>query len=185
MKKLKSIKEIREYAIKCHDDAGCTYGDGESYSIHLDLVAKNVRRFHDVFLYDDDLTLTIAAAYCHDIIEDTNISHSKIMIFSGSKTLADIVLRVTDIPAENRLMKHLLTMHKTVGDHRSIILKLIDIYSNSSYSTKTKNIRKLSMYKKEYAYRKPIFMQALSWYKNDLDSDELDKLWIELDKILC
>lgn len=185
MKTLKSIGEIRDYAIKCHDDAGCEYGDGKSYSIHLDLVAKNMRKFKKIFLNENDYILTLAAAFCHDIVEDTNVSHSKIMVFSGSKTLADIVLRVTDVPAENRLMKHLLTMHKTVGDHRSLVLKMIDILSNSTYSLKTNNERKLKMYKREYAYRKPIFKQAFSWYKNDLNVDELEKLWNELDSVLC
>lgn len=184
MKKLKPIKKIREFAIKCHDDAGCKY-DKKSYSVHLDLVAKQVIRFRRIFLDENDYKIVLAAAYCHDLIEDTNISHSKIMVFTSSKTVADTVLNVTDVPTENRLMKHLLTMHKTVGDYNSLLLKMFDILANSDYSVKTDNERKFKMYKREYVYRKPIFKQALSWYEDKLNLGVLEQLWCELDDLLC
>ena len=94
--------------------------------------------------------------------------------------VAKITLAVTDVHAENRLMRHLLTMHKTVSDHRAIILKICDILANATYSKKSGS----SMYKKyctEYAYRKPIFIEALKWYEDKFYQDELKKLWEELD----
>ena len=42
------------------------------------------------------------------------------------------------------------------------------------------------MYKKyveEYEYRKPIFKKALTWYKDNLNMDEVEKLWVILDNI--
>jgi len=96
------------------------------------------------------------------------------------KDAADVVLAVTDVSAENRLMKHLLTMGKTVMNYRAIILKMCDICANATYSRTHGG----SMYKKyveEYAYRNPIVKKALTWYWKELDHDMLAQLWAELD----
>ena len=96
--------------------------------------------------------------------------------------IARIVLAVTDVHEENRLMRHLMTMGKTVKDFRAIVLKLCDIHANASYSKKTGS----SMYKKyvkEYEYRRPIFKTALKWYSKDLNEDVVNELWKNLDEI--
>lgn len=172
------IAIIESYAKECYDKANCTYGDG-SYYIHINMVVDAVKKFGAVFKHPSDYFDTLGAAHTHDLIEDAKQTFNNIKDACGVE-IAKITLAVTDVHAENRLMRHLLTMHKTVSDYRSIILKMCDIYANASYSKKTGS----SMYKKyctEYAYRKPIFIEALKWYKDKINQDELRKLWVELD----
>ena len=174
------FEKIEKYAEKCYADANCKYGDG-TYMIHIRMVVDFVLSHAGVFKGLDDASYTIGGAFCHDLMEDAKQTHNDIRKIAG-KEIADIALSVTDVPAENRLMKHLLTMGKTVRDYRAIILKMADMYCNASYSKKTGS----SMYAKyvaEYAYRKPIFKMALTWYVDDLNQPELEKLWKELDEI--
>lgn len=171
---------VKNYAQKCYNDANCKYNEQE-YFVHIMLVVGVLKKHIDVFKNDCDKETTTGAAFCHDLIEDAKQTYNDIMLVAG-KDVADITLAVTDVHAENRLMRHLLTMHKTVKDYRAIVLKLCDIYANAFYS---KSIGS-SMYKKyvdEYPYRKAIFTKALIWYGNSLNQDKLDELWSELDEI--
>lgn len=176
------IKKAKDYAQICHDNAGCTYGEHHNnYMMHLEDVANIVKRFKNIFKSDIDYINTLAASYAHDTIEDAQQTFNNVK-HATNEEVAKIVLAVTDVPAENRLMRHLLTMGKTVKDHRAIILKLCDMYANASYS----KLHKSSMFNKylmEYEYRKPIFKEALSWYKNLINQESLDILWIQLDDI--
>jgi (p)ppGpp synthase/HD superfamily hydrolase len=175
-----NLQTVREYAIKCHHDANCTY-DGGEYSIHLEMVAAILEKYIHVFRNPIDGENTLYAAFCHDLTEDARQSYTEIADNTNG-AVADIVLAVTDVPSTSRLMKHLLTMGKTVRDHRAIVLKLCDIYANASYS-KTHDSSMFKKYKKEYAYRKPIFQQALGWYSYELDVDALQGLWLEFDEL--
>lgn len=175
-----NIEKISNFAKKSHQETNCRYGD-EDYFIHLSLVAELVQKHSSVFTNIYDVQVVYAAAYCHDLIEDARVSYDTILKISN-KDVADVVLAVTDVHAENRLMRHLLTMHKTVKDYRAIFLKLCDMYVNASYSKSHKH----SMYKKyveEYTYRKPIFITALNWYKPHFHQEELNILWKKLDEI--
>jgi (p)ppGpp synthase/HD superfamily hydrolase len=172
--------KIREYAQKCHNDANCTY-DEQNYFVHVDMVVDEVDANFGIFKNIEDYEITKAAANLHDCIEDAKQSFNDIKKISN-KEVAHVVLAVTDYPDENRLLRHLLTMHKTVRDYRAIILKLCDIYANGSYSKK----RGSSMYKKykrEYEYRKPIFKIAFEWYDEKINQKELDIFWDKLDKL--
>ena len=136
-----NIEKISNFAKKCHQDTNCKYGD-EDYFVHLSLVAEQVQKHSSAFTDSYDVQIVYAAAYCHDLIEDARVSYDTILKISN-KDVADVVLAVTDVHAENRLMRHLLTMHKTVKDHRAIFLKLCVIYVNAAYSNSSKH----SMYK--------------------------------------
>lgn len=174
------LQAIVDYARKCYEDANCKY-DGQSYTVHTDMVHLVATAHRAIFLHPEDSILTELAAHLHDAVEDAKQSHSDITRVAG-KEIADIVFAVTDVPEENRLLKHLLTMPKTIKDYRAIILKMCDIYANAWYSKNHGS----SMYKKyvaEYAYRKPVFMMALNWYKEHLNQEELAVFWKELDEI--
>jgi (p)ppGpp synthase/HD superfamily hydrolase len=176
--KMSDYTKVAEYAEKCHADANCEYGGGESYMVHVNMVVDLVKAYSDVFKNPEDGRCTIKAAYCHDVIEDTKESYNDVSEVIG-KDAANVVLAVTDVAGENRLMKHLLTMGKTVLDYRAIILKMCDICANATYS----RTHSSSMYKKyveEFSYRKPIFQKALSWYKDELNQEALNGLWAEL-----
>ena len=170
--------KIREYAEKCHKDANCEYAGG-SYMIHVDKVVYVIDTYQDVFLRPIDAEITKAAAYGHDLQEDARQTVNDMKDIIGVEA-ARVVLRVTDVPAENRLMRHLLTMSKTVEDHRAIILKMCDIWANATYS-KANGGSMYIKYVDEYQYRKPIFQSALKWYTQCLDQILLTELWEELD----
>ena len=175
-----TFENLREIARKQYNDSNCRYGNNE-YIYHIDMVVDFLTKYIAVFKNLKDAENTLIAALYHDSIEDAKETYTNICDIAG-KEVADITLGVTDVPAKNRLMKHLLTMGKTVQDHRAIILKMADIYSNTKFSKENGN----SMYGKyveEYQYRKAIFQKALIWYKNDLNQDELAKIWKELDEI--
>jgi (p)ppGpp synthase/HD superfamily hydrolase len=174
------IEEIKAYAQKCYDDANCKYGN-ENYFTHILMVESFAIKYKDVFILAEDSYNTLCSTYTHDTIEDAKQTYNDIMRVAG-KDIADITLAVTDVHAENRLMRHLLTMHKTVKDHRAIILKLCDILANATYSKETKS----SMYPRyveEYPYRKAIFKTALKWYSKQLNNEVLNTLWDELDEV--
>jgi (p)ppGpp synthase/HD superfamily hydrolase len=175
-----TFNDLREIARKQYNDSNCTYDDNE-YIIHIDMVTDFLTKHITVFKNLKDAENTLIASLYHDSIEDAKQTFNNICEVAG-KDVATITLNVTDVPAENRLMKHLFTMGKTVQDYRAIILKLADIYCNTSYSKKSRS----GMYKKyvaEYAYRKPIFKMALQWYKDNLNQEILDDIWEELDHI--
>jgi len=177
---MKNIDEIRNYSQLCYDNSNCLY-DGKNYFTHIDMVANIVVLNSTVFNNTIDYENTYRSAFTHDLLEDTKETWNNISKVCG-RDVANITLAVTDVIAENRLMKHLLTMSKTVKDYRAIILKMADICANASYSKE----HCTSMYPKyveEYQYRKPIFQKALTWYKNELNQNSLKMFWAELDYI--
>lgn len=174
-------ESIRVFAEKCYNDANCKYGKNENYMFHVNMVVDAVLKFRYIFINECDIYPTVSAGLLHDAIEDAKQSVNDISAVTG-KDVANLVLAVTDTPAANRLMKHLLTMHRTVGDYRAIILKMCDMYANATYS-KSQGSSMYNKYVKEYAYRKAIFKMALDWYKDSLNQNELEKFWLELDII--
>lgn len=175
-----NLIKISDFARKAHDDANCIY-DGKNYYTHVKMVEDCVNKYEFIFRKGEDFHNTLAAASCHDLIEDAKLSFNDIKNASNID-VARIVLAVTDIHEENRLMRHLMTMGKTVKDHRAIILKLCDIKANASYS-KANGSSMYAKYVEEYAYRKPIFKKALNWYRDKLNMDKVTHLWSELDII--
>lgn len=163
-----------------HNNCGCTY-DGKEYVFHLDMVANKMESFDNIFRDYNDYVNSCIAAYYHDGIEDAQLSFNDVKD-NTNIIVARIVLGVTDVHEENRLLRHLATMGKTVKDYRAIILKMCDLWGNGSYSKDNGS----SMYKKykfEYNYRRPIFKKALSWYADELNMDIVAKFWNELDEI--
>jgi len=179
-KEMPDFKVIEEYAMRCYNEANCVYGDG-NYWKHITMVSDNVKKHQGIFKNRQDALYTFGAALTHDLMEDAKQTYNNIFDVCGND-VADITLSVTDVPAENRLMKHLLTMGKTVRDPRAIILKMCDILANATFSKESGS----SMYQKyvfEYQYRKPIFKTALGWYKDELNLVALNVLWAELDLV--
>ena len=106
------LDKIEKYAKKCYADANCTYGEG-TYMVHILMVLDFVIDHSNVFKNINDGIHTAGAAYCHDLMEDAKQTYNNICEVA-SKHVADITLSVTDVPAENRLMKHLLTIYQRV-----------------------------------------------------------------------
>lgn len=175
------LEKIAEYARKSHENANCEY-DGKNYfNTHVLMVVDAVNKFKEVFIDPNDYTITKGAAFSHDLIEDAKQTFNNIQD-NSNKDVADVVLAVTDVPAETRLLRHLLTMPKTVKDHRAIILKMCDIHANALYS-KLNGSSMYNKYRLEYQYRKPIFQIALNQYYSKLNQEVLANMWMELDNI--
>ncbi len=174
------LLQVRKYAETCYNNANSKY-DGQSYMVHVDMVRNVILLHKQIFISTDDYENTIAAADCHDLIEDAKQTFNDIASNSNTE-VANIVLAVSDTPAENRLMRHLLTMPRTVKDHRALILKLADILANATYSFEHGSSM-YNKYKSEYVYRRAIFKKALLWYPDKLNQSEVNKLWDELDNI--
>jgi (p)ppGpp synthase/HD superfamily hydrolase len=175
-----TLAKISDYAQKAYNDANCEY-DGQNYFVHINMVVANLFTYKDIINDIEDFQIMLGAAYLHDSMEDAKQTFNDIAKVAG-KEIAGVVLKVTDVPAENRLMKHLLTMGKTVSDYRSILLKMFDMLANASYS-KEHQSRMFPTYVEEYLYRRPIFMKALTWYVGDVDHETLRLLWKKLDEV--
>ena len=180
MKEHLNLNKITIFARKAHEDANCLY-DGKSYSIHLTDVEDSVDKYETVFKNHKDYRIARAASGCHDLIEDAQLTFNDVKE-ATNKRIAQVVLAVTDVHEENRLLRHLFTMGKTVKDYIAIIVKMADMRANGLYS-KTHGSSMYKKYVTEYEYRRPIFKKALKWYTEYLDQEILEEFWKELDEI--
>lgn len=68
------INRIKNIAVNKHEHPGeeaCRYGSAP-YSLHLDNVVEYVKKY--IYHIDEDKhDVVICAAYCHDLIEDTDM----------------------------------------------------------------------------------------------------------------
>jgi len=169
------VEAARQYGIRVHNAAGCTYGDdNEDYIVHLDDVHMNVWEFEGVFRYENDRWNTRAAAYTHDASEDAQQTFNDVMK-ATNKEVALITLAVTDVPEMNRLLRHLMTLPKTVKDYRALILKLCDLKANSGYGKGAKN-GMYKKYQKEWVYKRYILSTAINWYPDEINMDVFKEL---------
>jgi len=174
------LKAISEFAKLAHDAANCKY-DGGNYYVHIKMVEDGVVKYCSVFKIYSDYLAARAGASCHDTIEDAQLTFNDVMD-ATSKPVARIVLDVTDVHEENRLLRHLFTMGKTVKNYCAIIVKMADMRANALYS-KTHGSSMYKKYVAEYEYRRPIFKMALKWYTEYLNQELLEDFWAELDEI--
>jgi len=98
--------DAREFAIKAHGDQ--KYGT-EPYVVHLDGVVGVLKEFG----YTDDETL--AAAYLHDVLEDTKTEFSTLLGIFGS-AVARAVLFATDELGPNRRLRKRDTYAAVIRD---------------------------------------------------------------------
>lgn len=135
------IQQARDLAFLKHSHM--TISDGKPYSIHLEKVVGNLKRFG--YEGDEDLVL---ACYLHDTVEDTDLTLEEIRSLFGDR-VADIVYRVTDEPGANRKERKAKTYPKIKGHKEATIVKLCDRIANVEYDSGDKKASYLSMYKKE------------------------------------
>ena len=174
------LRLFSEFCRDAHDAANCKY-DGKSYYTHVSMVEEGIDKYETVFLNYDDYYIARKGASGHDLIEDAKLTFNDIKKESNRR-VAQVILAVTDVHEENRLLRHLFTMGKTVKDYIAIIDKMADMRANGLYS-KTNGSGMYKKYVAEYKYRKPIFKMALKWYSKHLDQGVLDEFWAELDEI--
>jgi GTP pyrophosphokinase len=127
------IRKAHEYAKLHHRNVKRNYND-VPYFFHVMQVANILH-----MLAPNDISL-ICAGYCHDLMEDTEITYEDIKKEFNEDT-ADLVLYVTDnkedykkYDSKNyRIGKRIYQTDKlsNISD-RGVLLKLADIYSNIS-----------------------------------------------------
>ena len=87
------VKDAKELALKMHE--GMTDKYGNPYFEHLERVANRVRDMeYDMVDETSEINLYIAAAYLHDVIEDTDYRIADIMDKFG-ETIAEAVKLLT------------------------------------------------------------------------------------------
>lgn len=136
---------------------------------HLADVAKNVAKHYDPHVNIMDPEDIIAAAWLHDIVEDTPTTYDEIDEMFGSR-IADTVELLTDKAGRNRLERHLRTYHAIRTDIDATLIKLCDRRHNQDRSLEYGE-RWMVMYEREYNYFKFAF-----WTPH-----KFKKLWEELD----
>lgn len=93
------IQKARNFAIACHKNVNQLY-DGLPYHTHL----KDVVDYVDKFKYlipETDYVLAICAAWCHDILEDGNITYND-LANALNTDIADIVFLLTNHRGKTR-----------------------------------------------------------------------------------
>jgi len=159
------VDRAKKFATEKHE--GQKYGDCP-YTIHLKSVVDEVEAFKFP-------KAVVAAAWLHDILEDTPVNFSELQSLFG-KEVAELVEAVTDEPGKNRKERAKKTLPKIyrVGT-LAIALKLCDRISNVMACIRgLGNVKLLGMYKKEY----PEFRKALC------KENKLGILWEKLDNLL-
>lgn len=165
----KLIKFAKDFALKHHgnQEHGCL-----KIGQHLADVAKHVASH-------TDNQAVIAAAWLHDVVEDTKVTLDKLedallkqkFDYDDVAVVRNIVSAVTDKPGKGRKERHLNTYWGIREFPPALLVKLCDRRHNQERSIAHGEIY-AAMYAKEYDY----FKFAL-WKPR-----QFPELWAELDK---
>ncbi len=141
MKLSDKLEVAKQFSAMMHADTGKVYGT-HPYSYHLQQVVDVLLSFD---VTDRDV---LAAAYLHDILEDTQVNYAMLVEIFG-ETTAGYVFAVTDEPGVDRKERKTKTYPKIKASPVATKLKLADRIANVKFSIATKNERMFRMYRKE------------------------------------
>lgn len=159
------VAKAREFAERKH--VGQLYGAlPVNMIIHLDAV------YHILVEAGETDHEILAAAYLHDVVEDTDTFLEEIKREFGQR-VADLVHAVTDEPGANRAERKAKTYGKIAQHWHCVRIKLADRIANTRYS-KAEKSGQLTMYIKEY----PTFREKLFTTEHNQD------LWKQLDDLM-
>lgn len=144
------IKLAKEYARFKHGDQ--KYG-GHPYMYHLHQVYNCLLEFG--YDYNDSL---LAAAYLHDILEDTKTTYLELSYVFG-KEVATYVWAVTGV-GETREDRTKETILKLESYPKAIILKMSDRLCNMRFSKKNSRGKHMNTYKKELPKYEKLFQHV-------------------------
>lgn len=169
-----SLETVTRFAEEAHGDQ--KYGE-LPYLKHLSDVVQVLGRFGykrtgeflDPHVRADRL---VAAAWLHDVLEDTDVSYEELRDLFGCE-IAYLVGNVTSAKGKNRQERNKLTYPKVRRSVEAVILKLADRIANVESCRETDNSL-LKTYKKEW----PSFRKAL--YR----PQECEEMWTVLKQLL-
>lgn len=164
------LHAVIQYAQKCHVDTNHSY-DGSPYYFHLEGVYVIAKRFIHLFPEDQHHTL-LAAAWCHDLIEDTRQTFNDVKMMVG-ENVANIVYALTNEKGRNRKeranAKYYDEMKKVPG---AVFVKLCDRLANIIHSSNRQSSM-LQAYRKEQD-----FFKEMLFDRNYMD------IWYEMEQYL-
>jgi 8-oxo-dGTP pyrophosphatase MutT (NUDIX family) len=139
------IPRARAFAIVMHADQ---LYDGRPYIVHLDRVAEIVRAA-------GGCPWLIAAAYLHDVLEDTKCTMERLAMLFGIR-VAGFVYAVTGRGETRAGRQQSILMHLAYMPSARL-LKLADRVANVEYSVVNGSTKKLAMYRKEAPLYREVF----------------------------
>jgi len=166
-----NIDEVKYFAINKHNLPSTSQRYGvDLYDVHLKGVVGVYKEYN--FLLDTkDKNNVEMACWCHDLIEDTDVSVNVITDITND-VVSDIVYRVTNERGYDRKERNFKTYPKIWENDLAIFVKLCDRIFNTRNSKKCGH-RMFNVYKKEY----PVFRYALKV------RNLYNEMWNELDKL--
>ncbi len=136
---LKAKKIANEWHSRSHQLHG-----GLPYIVHLVKVAEVLRRFGHT---NPEM---LAAAYLHDILEDTKYPRET-LAWEFGQTVCILVEAVTNKPANSRDESLKATYPLLSQNEQAIILKLADRIGNVETGLENHDIKYIQRYRKEHA----------------------------------
>ena len=138
------VLKARKFAIKKHGDQ--KYGL-LPYEAHLINVVNVLLRNNILCNTPENIDLW-AAAWLHDILEDTDTSEEE-LIQNFGENICKIVWSLTDGVEGNRFEKKQVMYEKLINNKNAIIVKLADRIANLEFSIINNNIEKINLYVSE------------------------------------
>lgn len=158
------IAKARAFAIKCHRNVNQLY-DGLPYHTHLAEVAEYAVKF-GYLLPEKDRVLAICVAWCHDLLEDGNITYNDLKNELGQE-IADIVFLLTNHRGKTHKERANEDYYYGIReDYIALFGKLCDRLGNMTHGLLYDNRNKYEMYVKE-----------LPHFKEQLYNDLYDDMW--------
>lgn len=166
-------KQARDFALMAHHEQH--YGTGPlPFAAHLIDVVETLVSFHIT-----DPTL-LAAAWMHDIIEDTAVTEEQ-LLKRFPENIVRLVVLVTDEEGATRAERKTKTYPKTATDQNAIAIKLADRISNIRRTIEFEHSKK--KFRDEYLREYPEFRAVL--YKKELLPDStIGVMWSYLDHLM-
>lgn len=164
-----ALEQIRKSAHQLHADVNQTYGDGQPYGFHIDMVADAVRRFGHLVCEDErDVLPLLFGAYYHDSIEDARLTYNDVTAvarqFMDEETVlmgVEIVYALTNDKGRNRAERAGENYYRGIRETPyAPFVKLADRLANISYSFSQADKGNVHM-KEVYSRELPHFLEAI------------------------
>jgi (p)ppGpp synthase/HD superfamily hydrolase len=154
----------RNFAIAAHLNANNLYGGYLPYQFHLEKAAQVARRFAHLLpgsldSHDSVFGDIMAAVYCHDVLEETNLSYNDLAKGTSPMT-AELVYLVTNEKGRNRKERagerYYAGIRESAYAAYAVFVKLCDRIANVEFGLFTES-KMVEMYRRENAE----FLEAL------------------------
>lgn len=157
-------REVREFVAEKHK--GQMYGE-KPYMFHIEMVVLTLGQHLDLSLEKNIDKLT--AAYCHDIIEDQNVTKQEIQEKFG-ENVANIVYALSGF-GETRAQRTQNTIDKLNEFVDAIDVKIADRFCNMHCARVDEKTKLMKMYFNELPQYEDVFSKGSTAMKNLLNKE--------------